>query len=116
MVIHRYFLPFEVPGHGGDGIEGGEIDVEDFTVLSSITERILPILYMEREYSINLNRIGHIFKSALFVFLMITHHRFLPFEVPSHGDGDIEGVETCGEGKTFIDVEGGELGIDDNPQ
>ncbi len=51
MVIHRYFLPFEVSGHGSDGIEGGEIDVEDFTVLSSITERILPILYMKREYS-----------------------------------------------------------------
>ena len=53
---------------------------------------------------------------TLSVFLMIAHHRLLPFHVPGHGDGDIEGVETCGEGKTFIDVEGGELGIDDNPQ
>ena len=50
MVIHRYFLPFEVPGHGSDDIEGGEIDIEDFAVLSSIMETMRPLLYKKKEY------------------------------------------------------------------
>ena len=53
---------------------------------------------------------------TLSVFLLIIQRSFLPFEVSGNGDGDIESVEAGGEGQPFIDIEGGELGIDDNPQ
>ena len=45
---------------------------------------------------------------------LLTHH-ILPFDVVQHGDDDIEGVEGCFEGQTFVKVESRGHNIHDNP-